>query len=85
MLQQFDAVDVVADLDQVAHQELAAAALGAGRHFAAAHYVGLGQHRWVERPPEHRGRTRTLIASRLPAYFKPALCMCSQRRPLVAT
>ena len=51
-LQQLDAVDVVADLHQVTHHELGGAALGPCRHVAAAHHVGLRQHRRVERPPE---------------------------------
>lgn len=51
-LEQFDAVDVVADLDQVSHYKLGSASLRPGCCVAAAHHVGLRQDGRVERPPE---------------------------------
>lgn len=49
-LEQLDTVDVEADLNQIAHHELRAAALGARRDLAAASHVRFGQDRRVKGP-----------------------------------
>lgn len=49
-LQQLDAIDVVANLDQVSHQELGSPSLGPSGYLTTAHHVGLSQHCWVECP-----------------------------------
>lgn len=49
-LQQLDAVDVVANLDQVSHQELGSPSLCPSGYLTTAHHVGLCQHCWVKCP-----------------------------------
>lgn len=49
-LQQLDAVDVVANLDQVSHQELGSPSLRPSGYLTTAHHVGLCQHCRVECP-----------------------------------
>lgn len=49
-LQQLDAVDVVANLDQVSHQELGSPSLCPSGYITTAHHVGLCQHCRVECP-----------------------------------
>lgn len=54
-LQQLDAIDVVANLNQVSHMELGTPPFCPSCHFTAAHHIGLCQDGWVESPSADTG------------------------------